>query len=137
MLGGTLSELRLIRSFSISFPIVTYSCGSTTKPASCDWKKFMTSSSARAASSCDGVTGDDSTEQSFSSVFNAGRGGGCIECTICVGETDIVSSIAASDPGSSVMGESSAPLLMNFGVSASEEPGGDMYCSTPTSKGKV
>lgn len=35
------------------------------------------------------------------------------------------------------MGESSALLLMYFGVSASDDPGGDMYCSTPTSIGNV
>lgn len=39
--------------------------------------------------------------------------------------------------GISAIGESSALLLMYFGVRASEEPGGDIYCSTPTSIGKV
>lgn len=137
MPGGTLSELRLIRSFSISFPMVTYSCGSTTNPACCDWKKFITSSRARAASSCEGVMGEESVEEPLSSLLELGSGGGCMECTTWVGDTAMASSIAARDPGISVMGESRAPLLMNFGVSASEEPGGDMYCSTPTSIGNV
>jgi hypothetical protein len=132
-----LSELRLIRSFSISLPMVTYSCGSTTKSAFCDWKKVITSSRARAASSWDGVMDDESVEAAFSSASAAGSGGGCIEWVICVGETDMPSSIAAKQPGSSVMGESRAPLLMNFGVTSSDEPGGDMYCSTPTNIGNV
>lgn len=67
----------------------------------------------------------------------AGKGGGCIEVVMCEGDSDMASSMAASEPGSSVIGESRAPLLMNFGVSASEDPGGDMYCSTPISSGKV
>jgi hypothetical protein len=55
----------------------------------------------------------------------------------CVGDSDMPSSIAGNEPGISVMGESSALLLMYLGVSASDDPGGDIYCSTPTSIGKV
>lgn len=134
------SESRLIRSFSMSLPIVTYSCGSTTKPAFCDWKKLMTSSRARAASSCDGVMDNESVhDEHLSSAWPdvAGRGGGCIELGSCVGDSDMDSSMAGRVPGISAMGESSVPLLTYFGVNASEEPGGDMYCSTPTSMGKV
>ena len=137
---GRLSELRLMRSFSINLPMVTYSWGSTTKPAFCDWKKFMTSSNARAASSCDGVIGDESAEEPLSSLSPdvvAGSGGGCIVVRTCVGDRDIVSSMTGNEPGISDMGESSALVLIYFGVSASEDPGGDMYCSTPTSIGKV
>lgn len=121
--------------------MATYSCGSTTKPAFCDWKKLMTSCSARAASSWDGVViGDGSLEEPLSSVVPVvpmGTGGGCIEFVTCVGDRDMVSSMTGRPPGISAMGESSVLLLMYFGVRASVEPGGDMYCSTPTSMGKV
>lgn len=66
-----------------------------------------------------------------------GRGGGCIEWVTCVGDTDIASSIADKDPGSPDVGESRAPLPANFGVSVSDDAGGDMYCSTPTNMGNV
>lgn len=83
------------------------------------------------------MIGDESAEEPLSSMRPAGNGGGCIELVTCEGDSDMASSMAASEPGSSVIGESRAPLLMNFGVSASDDPGGDMYCSTPTSIGKV
>lgn len=86
------------------------------------------------------MIGDESADELLSSKSPdalVGRGGGCIEFVTCVGDNDIVSSIAGKDPGSSAIGESSALLLMYFGVTASEDPGGDMYCSTPTSMGKV
>lgn len=84
--------------------------------------------------------GDDSVEEPLSSIspdVAFGRGGGCIELVTWVGDKDMASSIAGKDPGNSVMGESSVPLLIYFGVRASDDPGGDMYCSTPTSIGKV
>lgn len=83
--------------------------------------------------------GDESADRPLSSAWPeaAGRGGGCIELGSCVGDSDMPSSMAGKVPGISVIGESSAPLLTYFGVSVSEEPGGDMYCSTPTSMGKV
>lgn len=66
-----------------------------------------------------------------------GIGGGCIELVTIVGEACIASSIAAMDGWSSSIGESSAVVLMYLGVSASDDAGGDMYCSTPTSIGNV
>lgn len=82
---------------------------------------------------------DASVEAHLSSAWPEvlGSGGGCIELGSWVGDSDMDSSIAAMVPGISAMGESSVPLLTYFGVSASDDPGGDMYCSTPTSIGKV
>lgn len=100
----------------------------------------MTSSRARAASSWEGVIGEESPEESLSSMSAVavfGKGGGCIVLITCVGERDIVSSITGKPPGISVIGESRALLLMYLGVKVSEDPGGDMYCSTPTSMGNV
>lgn len=54
-----------------------------------------------------------------------------------VGETCIVSSIAAMEGCSSSIGESSAVALIYLGVRASDDAGGDMYCSTPISMGNV
>jgi len=141
MTEGRLSDLSLMRIFSISLPMVTKSWGSTKKLACCDWKKVMTSSRARAASSWDGVIGDDSAEDPLSSSIGPdvamGTGGGCIEFVTGVGDRDSDSSITGKPIGISAMGESSVPLLMYFGVRASEELGGDMNCSTPTSIGNV
>lgn len=60
-----------------------------------------------------------------------------MEFVIVVGEACIASSIAARDGWNSSMGESSAVEFKNLGVSASDDGGGDMYCSTPISMGKV
>jgi hypothetical protein len=83
--------------------------------------------------------GDRSGRAQLSSTWPEvfGRGGGCIELGSCVGDSGMDSSMAGKFPGASAIGESRLPLLTYFGVSASEEPGGDMYCSTPTSIGKV
>jgi hypothetical protein len=66
-----------------------------------------------------------------------GIGGGCIVLGPWVGDACIPSSTGAMEDRISVMGESSAVLLIYFGVRASEEAGGDMYCSTPMSIGNV
>jgi hypothetical protein len=60
-----------------------------------------------------------------------------MELVTIVGETCIESSIAAIEGCSSSIGESSAVTLMYLGVSASDDAGGDMYCSTPTNMGNV
>lgn len=112
-----------------------YSSGATTKSADCDLKKLMTSSRARAASSWEGDTGEAAALTPPGEVV--GRGGGCIEFEIWVGDTDIASSIVVSGSPISAMGESSAVLLMYFGVKASDDAGGDAYCSTPISRGNV
>lgn len=135
MPDGRLSERLLIRSFSMSLPIVMYSSGATTKSADWDLKKLMTSSKARAASSWEGDTGEPVPLTPPGEVV--GRGGGCIVFEICVGDTDIASSMVASGSPTSAMGESSAVLLMYFGVMASDDAGGDAYCSTPTNRGNV
>jgi hypothetical protein len=49
----------------------------------------------------------------------------------------MVSSMVGNGGRASVMGESRAVLFKYFGVRASEDVGGDMYCSTPTSIGNV
>ena len=100
----------------------------------------MTTSNARAASSCDGVTGESVADWTMSDcvgMLTVGRGGGCIDAVTCVGETCIASSIVAIVGGSSLIGESSAVEFRYFGVSASDEAGGDIYCSTPMSMGNV
>ena len=135
MPDGMLSDRPLIRSFSISFPIVMYSSGATTNSADCDLKKLMTSSKARAASSWEGDTGVLVPFMPPGEVV--GRGGGCIEFEIWVGDTDIVSSMVANGSPVSAIGESSAVLLMYLGVTASDDAGGDTYCSTPTNRGNV
>ena len=53
---GKCSPFRCNFSFSISFPIITYSCGSTNPLGWCS-KKFITISRARRASSCEGDPG--------------------------------------------------------------------------------
>jgi hypothetical protein len=49
----------------------------------------------------------------------------------------MTSSMVDNDGRISVMGESSAVLFKYFGVSGSDDAGGDMYCSTPISIGNV
>lgn len=60
-----------------------------------------------------------------------------MEFVTVVGEACMASSIAARDGWNSSIGESNAVEFRNFGVSASDDGGGDMYCSTPTSMGNV
>ena len=68
----------------------------------------------------------------------AGTGGGCIELvTIWDWDDCIASSTPVSDDCISDKGDSKAVLLRYFGVMGSDDGGGDMYCSTPTSIGNV
>jgi hypothetical protein len=97
----------------------------------------MTSSRARAASSCEGVTGDVFSDATFVLIRgNDGTGGGCIELVLCVGDT-CISFSTVKDGRISIIGESSAVLLRYLGVRASDDAGGDIYCSIPTSIGNV
>ncbi len=84
--------------------------------------------------------GEESVDARFSSAsadVTFGSGGGCIERVTCEGDKDKVSSIAGKELGISAIGESRPLVLMYFGVRASDDAGGEMYCSTPISKGKV
>ena len=67
----------------------------------------------------------------------AGTGGGCIELvTDWEGDACIGSSTPPKDVWTSAIGDSNVVLLIYLGVMASDD-GGDMYCSTPISIGKV
>lgn len=84
--------------------------------------------------------GDESADDPLSSIspdVTFGRGGGCIELVTCEGDKDMVSSMAGRPLGISAIGESRPLLLMYLGVSASDDPGGEMYCSTPINIGNV
>lgn len=135
MPDGMLSDRLLIRSFSISLPMVMYSSGATAKSLGCDLKKLMTSSRARAASSWEGETGEPVPRTPPGEAV--GRGGGCIEFDILAGDADIASSIVANGSPISAIGESSAVLLMYLGVIASDDAGGEAYCATPSNRGNV
>lgn len=79
------------------------------KSSCCCWKNVQTSSRARAASSCEGETGDvssatlckmvDCCMELTGGIVSAplGNGGGCIELVTVIGEACIASSIAARD----------------------------------------
>jgi len=62
-------------------------------------------------------------------------GGGCIELVIWVGETSMASSMVGIEVRVSCIGESR--VVMYLGVRASDDAGGDIYCSTPINMGKV
>ncbi len=123
-------------SFSISFPIVMYSCGST--PDGWCWKNDIRTSSARRASSWEGgEVGEETLLEGL--TLKLGVGGGAMEtglllrvgvlalvpwCECCC----IAESMLRAGSSNSSSGDSSAGVAMDcweyFGVDGSEEPGG-------------
>ncbi len=126
------SALLCSLSFSISLPIVIYSCGST-PPGWC-LKNVIRTSRARRASSCEGGAVGETLLEGL--ALKLGLGGGAIEMGLLVLVTwrecccCIVESMPNDGSSNSSIGDSNAEDVIDcwryFGVEGSDVPGGVM-----------